>query len=149
MIDLKKILEEIKVVPEYDRQIMLQSVKDSTDPHYGIGRLKDLNHGEKEFTHPLFDMPYINNLLKDLKMYRTRLMKMPPYSCYSYHQDPTPRIHIPVVTHENCFMVIDDVIHRYPVGNWYLVDTTKKHTFINASTDCMRIHIVGCIDEGS
>ena len=80
MVDLEKILNEIKVVPKYDRQIMLQSVEGSTDPHYGIGRLKDLNHTEEEFIHPLFDMPYINGLLKDLKMYRTRLMKMPSFS---------------------------------------------------------------------
>ena len=149
MVNIEKILEEIKVIPEYDRQIMLQSVEGNSDPYYGIGKLKDLNHSEEEFTNPIFDMPYVNSILKNLNMYRTRLMKMPPYTCYSYHQDPTPRMHIPIITHENCFMVIDDIVHRYPVGNWYLIDTTKRHTFINASTDCTRIHIVGCINESS
>ena len=146
MVDIKKILEEIKIIPDYDRQIMLQSVKGNSDPNYGIGRIKNLDHGEKEFINPIFNMPYVNNLLKELNMYRTRLMKMTPYSCYSYHKDPTPRIHIPIITHDNCFMVIEDEIHRFAIGNWYKVDTTKMHTFVNASTDCARIHIVGCID---
>jgi len=65
-------------------------------------------------------------------------------TCYTYHQDPTKRIHIPLITNENCFMVIEDEIYRYPAeGDYYLVDTTKRHTFVNASFE-ERIHIVGC-----
>ena len=145
MVNIKKILSELKKLPAYDRQIMLQTVKGETDPFYGTGRLSESNHSEEKFIYPLFNMPYTNNLLKELKMTRSRVMKLVPFSCYSYHQDLTKRIHIPLVTNENCFMVIDDEIHRYPNdGNYYLVDTTKKHTFINASNRD-RIHIVGCV----
>ena len=76
-------------------------------------------------------------------MFRTRIMRLRPYQCYSYHIDPSPRIHIPLITNENCFMIIDDMLYRYPAdGNYYLADTTKIHTFVNASLED-RIHIVG------
>ena len=46
-----------------------------------------------------------------------------------------------------CFFVIDDKITRYPAdGNWYIVDTTKKHTALNASWND-RIHLVGNLDD--
>ena len=68
-------------------------------------------------------------------------------SCYSYHKDPTKRIHIPLITNDKCFMVIDDIVHRYPAdGNYYISDTTKMHTAVNGSWED-RVHIVGCIDN--
>jgi len=43
-------------------------------------------------------------------------------------------------------MIIDDEIIRYSAdGNYYIMDTTKMHTAVNASFE-ERIHIVGCID---
>lgn len=146
-VDLDKILQEIKVVPEYDRQIMLQGVEGNLDPNYGIGRLEHLKHKEEQFTVPIFDMPYVNDLMEKLKMFRTRLMRLPPYTCYSYHEDPTPRIHIPLVTDENCLMIIDDMVYRYPAGIWQIADTTLPHTAVNCSPTCQRIHIVGCFDQ--
>ena len=74
-------------------------------------------------------------------------MNMKPKTCYSYHWDPTKRMHIPLLTNENNFFVIDDEISRYPAdGSYYLIDTTKKHTFVNASFE-NRLHIVGCVNE--
>ena len=82
-------------------------------------------------------------------MYRTRVMNMGPKSCYSYHQYPTPRMHIPLITNEKCFFVLDDEVVRLPAdGQSYFIDTRKMHTFVNASFE-NRIHIVGCVDESS
>ena len=93
-----------------------------------------------------YDLPYTNSVLSDLKMYRSRLMKMTSKHCYSYHRDRTQRIHIPLVTNENCFFVIEDRVLRIPAdGNHYLIDTRKMHTFVNASFE-ERLHIVGCVD---
>ena len=147
MVNIEKILEELKILPEFgdNDQIMLQTVEGQIDPFYGIGRLEKLNHTEDEFKHPIFDMPYTNGILKDLKMFRTRVMKMPSRRCYSYHKDPSKRMHIPLITNENCFFVLDDEVVRLPAdGNHYIIDTTKMHTFVNASLE-ERIHIVGCI----
>lgn len=144
--DIERILLELELLPEYDTQISLQTIKGETDYNYGTGRLDNLEHKEKDFIVPLFDMPYTNSIIKDLGMYRTRVMRMHSKTCYSYHQDPTQRIHIPLITNDKCFMIIDDEIIRYSAdGNYYIMDTTKMHTAVNASFE-ERIHIVGCID---
>jgi hypothetical protein len=146
-IDIDKILCELSDLPEYNDQIMLQSVPGyPADPFYGIGRIKELNHKEEEFCIPTFpNMIYTNSVIMSLGLYRTRLMKMKPKTCYTYHRDPSQRIHIPLVTNEKCMFIIDDQVYRYPAdGNWYQIDTTQWHTAINASWED-RIHIVGCI----
>lgn len=148
-VDINKILHEFNTfLPDYDNQLSLQGVKEDDSPFYGTGRVKNLNNSEDEFIVPLFpELEYTNSVIKNLNMYRTRVMRMKHKTCYSYHRDPTKRMHIPLITNENCFMVIEDKIYRYPAdGNYYLVDTTKKHTFVNASFE-ERIHIVGCINE--
>lgn len=163
MIDIDRILLEIeRYVPEYVGQISLQTVPGNLDPMYGTGRVNDIENSgldtldpfevrraraiqtELAFTEPTFpEMEYTNKIIKDLGMFRTRLMVLNPYQCYSYHVDPTQRIHIPLITNPNCFMIIDDILYRYPAdGNYYLADTTKVHTFVNASKED-RLHIVG------
>lgn len=146
-IDIERILLELEVLPEFSNQIMLQGIEGQTDHTYGLGQLYSLKlgHEESDFKHPLFDIPYTNQTIQELGMTRTRVMKMPGKTCYSYHVDESPRMHIPLITNENCFFVIEDEVVRLPAdGNHYLIDTTKKHTFVNASYED-RIHIVGCI----
>ena len=146
MVNLEKILEEIKIIPDFDDQIMLQTVEGETDPLYGTGDSRFFTHTEQEFTIPMFDLPYTNSIIKELGMYRTRIMKMASKYCYSYHWDRTQRVHIPLITNENCFFVIEDEVVRTPAdGNHYLIDTRKKHTFVNASFED-RWHIVGAVD---
>ena len=54
-------------------------------------------------------------------------MKLKPRTNYTYHQDYTKRFHIPLITNDNCFFVVDDKIVRYPAdGNYYIVDTEHK-----------------------
>jgi hypothetical protein len=143
-IDIDHILLEIESLPEYKTQLSLQITSDGNS---GEGKLEKLNHVEKDFNIFAYDLPYTNSVLAQLGMYRSRLMRMKPKTCYSYHWDPTKRMHIPLITNEDNFFVIDDEVSRYPAdGSYYLVDTTKKHTFVNASFDS-RVHIVGCVDE--
>ncbi len=143
-IDIQKILNELKKIPKQE-QIMLQKVK-GKDDNYGIGSLTAKDYPESEFNVLVYpELEYTNSIITDLNMCRTRVMRMSKKSCYSYHYDKTKRIHIPLVTNKNCFMVIEDEVFRYPAdGNYYIVDTTKMHTFVNASFE-ERIHIVGCI----
>ena len=161
-INLDKILTELDSISELSKhnQVMLQTVQGCTDPLYGTGSLLQDHNGtmeervnlvreiEKEFIVPMFrGLVYTNAVLKDLGMYRSRVMIMKPKECYSYHVDPTPRIHIPLITNADCFFVIEDEVKRIPAdGNHYYVDTTRKHTFVNASFE-KRIHIVGCAGE--
>ena len=147
MIDIDRILVELDMYVPNAPQVALQGVEGNNDPFYGIGRLSKVSHREDEFIVPNFNIDYTNSVLKKLGMYRSRLMTMRETSCYSYHKDPTKRIHIPLITNDKCFMVIDDIVHRYPAdGNYYIVDTTKMHTAINGSWED-RVHIVGCTNE--
>jgi len=147
LLDLEKIKEELKTLPNYKDQICLQGTKDNLDPFYGIGAEIFNNTGRREieFDVPIFDLPYINSIIKDLNMYRTRVITLRPKTCYTYHQDTTKRIHIPVITNDKCFFIINKQVKHYPAdGNYYVVDTTQNHTALNASKQD-RIHIIGVI----
>ena len=143
-VDLERVLLEIEAIPSFERdQIMLQTVKGCDDPYYGIGKSTDLKHKERDFVEPLYNMPYLNSVFKKLKWARTRVMKVKPYHNYSWHYDGTCRSHIPVITNEHNFFIIEDGVYKMPAdGGIYIADTTKYHTFVNASMED-RIHIVG------
>jgi hypothetical protein len=146
-LDLEKIKKELQTLPSYDEQISLQGTKDNLDPFWGIGRAIDLPEREVEFTYPLFNIPYINSIIKEHNLYRVRLMNLKSKTCYTYHKDQCKRFHIPIITNENCFFIVDDNLIRYPAdGNYYIVDTDKKHTAINASKED-RIHLIGNLND--
>jgi len=145
-VNINKIIEELDknlYFKDELQQRALQGVKGQTDNLYGIDKIKDLNHKEEDFKYPIADAPYLNSILKEYGMLRTRLLRLKPFDCYSYHIDPTPRIHIPLINDEYCLGIIDDVVYRLPAdGSVYAVDTTLRHTFLNGG-DYDRLHIVG------
>ena len=74
-------------------------------------------------------------------------MRMRPKTCLSYHYDPTPRIHIPLITNPSCFLLVNKKAYYLKSnGSAYSVNTKKWHTAINASFED-RTHLVGNIDE--
>ena len=147
MYDLNKIKDEIKTLPNWDEQICLQGTETNKDPFAGIGLLKNTPEKEIKFTYLLFDIPYINSIIKEHDLYRVRLMNLKSKTCYSYHRDQGKRLHIPIITNDNCFFVVDDEIKRYPAdGKYYIVNTSKKHTAVNASWED-RIHLIGNIKK--
>jgi len=147
-LDIEKIKSELKLLPKFDEQICLQGTKDNLDPFWGVGKWNEkyeMGYKETDFSTFIFDLPYINSILSDLKMYRTRVMNLKPKTCYTYHKDLSKRIHIPIETNKDCFVILDKEVKHYPAdGNYYVVDTTKYHTAVNASIQ-YRIHIVGVI----
>ena len=98
----------------------------------------------------LFKETYIEdviNLLNDqYKVYRGRFMMMKFKTCMSMHVDVTKRIHIPIITNPDAFMVINDNIYRLEVGRVYITDTTYPHTAVNAGKK-NRVHLVFCFDQ--
>lgn len=149
-IDLDQMMDEI--VPLIDslghhQQIMLQSTPNNKDFLYGTGRIDQYPEDEKEFTVPFWSsLEYTNRIMADLGLFRTRLMFMRKM-VYSWHRDPSPRIHIPLISNtETNFMVVEDeVIRMKPDGSVYWVDTTLPHTYVNTSND-IRVHIVGGVE---
>jgi len=150
-LDIEKIKKELEALPDMTniKQIGLQGTKDNLDPFASVGKMNKWTHGydETDFVVPIFDMPYINSIMSDLKMFRTRVLILRPNECYSYHRDYTKRIHIPVITNKSSFIVEDRQLKHLPAdGNYYVVDTTKMHTALNGSRNNEdRLHIVGGI----
>jgi len=94
----------------------------------------------------LYNIPYINNLLEEYNMFHSRVMRMAPKYCYSWHTDPHVRRHIPIISNDGAFMVVENELIRMPVGGVYTVDTTRPHTAVNAWKET-RVHIVGTISD--
>ena len=84
-------------------------------------------------------------IVKQYNLFRTRFIKLNPENCYFLHKDRSKRVHLPLITNDNCFFLINEKVHRLPAnGSLYLVDTDKyTHTFINGNRDFTRIHLVG------
>ena len=150
-LNLDRIKKELEVLPDMTdiKQIGLQGTHDNLDPFLSVGKMNKWTHGynETDFVVPIFDMPYINSIMEDLKMFRTRIMILKPSQCYTYHRDYTKRIHIPVITNKSCFIIENKQVKHLPAdGNYYIIDTTKMHTALNGSrNNDNRIHIVGGI----
>jgi len=108
-------------------------------------KTEQLTFQEKDITESYYDIPYINSIIKENGLYRTRVLILEPRECYTYHTDPTPRMHIPVNTYEGCMFILDDeVIKMEEEGSLYWIDTTYPHLALNGSRE-QRIHIVGCV----
>jgi hypothetical protein len=148
--NLDKIKEELSILPDWNSQIYLQGNSPDMDPFEPtIGEnYLSVDKAEELYTHLLFDIPYINSIISEHNLCRTRVMKMKPKTCYYWHHDSTKRLHIPIITHEHCFLVLENEgrIHLPADGSAYLVDTTQKHTAMNCSK-IDRIHIVGCFNN--
>jgi hypothetical protein len=84
-----------------------------------------------------------NKIAEHYTIGRFRLMALPHKKCMSVHTDSSKRIHIPIVTNENCWMIIDKVVHYLKAdGSAYLTDTTKPHTALNANHKFLRLHLL-------
>lgn len=148
MYDIERILLELESLPKWDLQICLQSYEGNKDHTFGCGLLKkiiDAGYKEEDLTHKIFNIPYINSIIDEHGLYRTKFFRMRKKTCYSYHKDQTKRLHIPIVTNDKCFFVINDEVVRTPTeGHPYVLDTTLIHTAVNASFED-RIHLIGCV----
>lgn len=142
--EVTTLIHEIGLV---NNQIICQQIdNDNPDWSTGIGRIAELDHQDEHL------YTFVNERLKGSKLeeliikynaFRTRIMVMPPKQCYSVHADPTPRLHIPIITNSQSWMVWPylNACEQMRVGNVYWADTTKHHSFLNGG-DTARIHIV-------
>jgi len=81
------------------------------------------------------------------KLGRVRILLKEPRSTLSWHRDPEPRLHIPIITNPGCSMVIENVAKHLPAnGSAWITNNTKYHNFFNGGEQ-NRIHIVACLLE--
>jgi len=104
-----------------------------------------------------YDMPYTNEIIKKLNLYKSFVSIIPPNSSIQSHQDPVPKLQIPLQTNEDIYFSIDvnsenhskktgqkNSIHLPNDGSIFYVNTRKWHSVNNMSNE-NRIHICGDI----
>ncbi len=114
---------------------------------------RDIKIDESKYTQvvPEFRNTYFQEvyeiLRKRFKIGRVRLLLKEPRSTLSWHKDPEPRLHIPIITNLGCSMVIENVAKHLPAdGTVTITNNTKYHNFFNGGEQA-RIHLVACVLE--
>ena len=113
--------------------------------------IRDINIKEEEYSE--FVKEYENTYFKEVydelslkyKLGRVRILLKQPRSTLSWHRDPEPRLHIPIITNPGCIMVIDKVAYHMPAdGSVWITNNTKYHNAFNGGEE-NRIHLVACV----
>ncbi len=100
----------------------------------------------KEFEHTYFKEVY-DKLSKKFKLGRARILLKEPRSTLSWHRDPEPRLHIPIITNPGCIMVIENVAKHLPAdGSVYITNNIKYHNAFNGGEES-RVHLVACLTD--
>ena len=114
---------------------------------------RDFKIDESKYTQivPEFEETYFKEvyetLKKRFKLGRVRLLLKEPRSTLSWHKDPEPRLHIPIITNAGCSMVIENVAKHLPADvSVTITNNTKYHNFFNGGEQA-RIHLVACVLE--
>ena len=84
-------------------------------------------------------------LTKKYKLGRVRLLWKLPRTTLSWHRDPEPRLHIPIVSNFGARMCIDTEVHHMPAdGSVWITDNTKYHNAFNGGEED-RVHFVATV----
>jgi len=76
---------------------------------------------------------------------RLRILSKGLYNCNSWHRDPEPRLHIPVISNPGSLFVVNHHVTHLPAdGSVYFTDTRGYHTAINGG-ETHRVHLVAAL----
>jgi len=112
-------------------------------------RAKKINEASyTEFVEDLKDTYFkdvYDELSKRFKLGRVRILLKEPRSTLSWHRDPEPRLHIPIITNPGCIMVIDEKAKHLPAdGSAWVTNNVKYHNAFNGGEE-ERVHLVACV----
>jgi hypothetical protein len=150
---VNEIKDLINQIPFTNQTLQLALQVDNpeiTDWYTPCGRIlrigKVINEQDYKYIQPTLRGSFIEKWLESLPVpvFRARLMLVKPKTCYSIHNDPLPRIHLPVITNPHCLMLFPEknITQHLPADGFsYWVNTKEKHTFMNCS-EIDRIHLV-------
>ena len=98
---------------------------------------------------PLFADTYLaevyEQLISRFPIGRMRVLGKDPYNCNSWHRDPEPRLHIPIITNPGSLFIVNHHCTHLPAdGSVYFTDTRGYHTALNGGEDS-RVHIVAAL----
>ena len=100
----------------------------------------------KDFEHTYFKEVY-DTLSSKFKLGRVRILLKEPRSTLSWHRDPEPRLHIPIITNPGCLMVIENTAKHLPAdGSVYITNNVKYHNAFNGGEE-NRVHLVACLTD--
>ena len=86
-------------------------------------------------------------LSRKFKLGRVRILLKEPRSTLSWHRDPEPRLHIPIITNPGCIMVIENAAKHLPAdGSAYITNNVKYHNAFNGGEE-NRVHLVACLTD--
>ncbi len=98
---------------------------------------------------PKFKGTYFEHVFEELTkrfpIGRTRILSKGLFNCNSWHRDPEPRLHIPVITNPGSLFVVNHHVTHMPAdGSVYFTDTRGYHTALNGG-ETRRVHIVAAL----
>ena len=112
---------------------------------------RDTAIDERAYTElvPEFKNTYFKEVIdiisSKFRLGRVRILLKEPRSTLSWHRDPEPRLHIPIITNPGCLMVIDNVAKHMPAdGSVWITNNTKYHNAFNGGEE-NRVHLVACV----
>ena len=86
-----------------------------------------------------------SELARRLPIGRMRVLSKGLYNCNSWHRDPEPRLHIPILTNPGSLFVVNHHVTHLPAdGSVYFTDTRGYHTALNGG-ESRRVHIVAAL----
>lgn len=100
---------------------------------------------------PMFRDTYFLYVWETLKRLapigRTRVLSKGLYNCNSWHRDPEPRIHIPIISNPGSLFVVNHHVTHLPAdGSVYFTDTRGYHTALNGG-ETNRVHVVAALPQ--
>ena len=112
---------------------------------------RDVTINESDYSEFIKD--YENTYFKEVfdvlsskyKLGRVRILLKEPRSTLSWHRDPEPRLHIPIITNPGAIMVVDHVAKHMPAdGSVWITNNTKYRNAFNGGEE-NRVHLVACV----
>ena len=112
-------------------------------------REKIVDEAEFSAFNPDFKGTYFEHVYDELSKRfvtgRMRVLSKGLYNCNSWHRDPEPRLHIPIITNPGSLFVVNHHITHLPAdGSVYFTDTRGYHTAMNGG-ETQRVHIVAAL----
>jgi hypothetical protein len=146
-------LNQIPGKPESIKGENARGVYWTKPDHSGKESVRDTNIDETLYTEFVkdFEKTYFKEVYETLsakfKLGRVRILLKEPRSTLSWHRDPEPRLHVPIITNPGCIMVIENVAKHLPAdGSVYITNNVKYHNAFNGGEE-NRVHLVACLTD--
>ncbi len=119
--------------------------------HTGLEVQREQPIPEDQYTEfvGLFEDTYFkhvyDSIVQRYRLGRVRLLWKLPRTTLSWHRDPEPRLHIPIVTNPGAHMVVESANYHMPAdGRVWITNNTRYHSAFNGG-EVDRVHLVATV----